>query len=97
MKELEKQLKQEEKKLEEINAELKGNTDTYMAEIEELKRQLAPWTEKINDKKKNIDVRKSERELLEEKLTSGKKAVEHAEKQLERIKEQKKSKACITR
>lgn len=66
-----------------------------MAEIEELKKQLAPWTEKINDKKKNIDVRKSEQELLAEKLTSGKKAVEHAEKQLARIKEQKRSKACI--
>ncbi|KAI9320698.1 SMCs flexible hinge [Dichotomocladium elegans] len=79
LKELEKQLKEEEKKLEEINLELKGKTDDYMSKIEEHQRKLAPWTEKINEKKKHIDVKISERELLAEKLSSESIRNKHAE------------------
>ncbi|KAI9484434.1 hypothetical protein BDB00DRAFT_774953 [Zychaea mexicana] len=76
LKELEKQLKREEAKMEEINRELTGKTDEYKAQIEELQKERAPWTEKINKKKKDIDVRKSEKEILEEKMSSGTKARE---------------------
>ncbi|KAI9480807.1 MAG: hypothetical protein EXX96DRAFT_564197 [Benjaminiella poitrasii] len=84
---LEKQLKGEEKKLEEINQELKGKTDKYLAQIEEHQKKLAPWTEKINAKQKAIDVKKSESELLAERIASGEKAVEEAEEQITKLKE----------
>lgn len=84
---LEKQLKEEEKKLEEINQELKGKTDGYLAQIEEHQKKLAPWTEKINEKQKAIDVKKSESELLVERMESGEKAVKEAEVQVSKLKE----------
>lgn len=87
MTQLEKQLKAEEKKLEEINLELKGKTDGFLKQIEAHQKELAPWTEKINEKKKAIDVKQSEREILEEKITSGERAVEAAQLQLQKIQE----------
>lgn len=85
--ELEKQFKKEEKKLEEINRELKGKTDGYMAQIEQHQKELAPWTEKINEKQKAIDVKRSEKEILAERIVSGERAVEEAEAQVERLKQ----------
>jgi structural maintenance of chromosome 4 len=82
---LEKQLKEEEAKLETINRELKGKTDGYMAQIEQHQKELAPWTEKINEKQKAIDVRKSESEILAERIASGEKAVKEAEEQVKRL------------
>lgn len=87
LQELEKQLKKEEKTLEEINLELKGKTDGYMAEIEKHQKELAPWTDKINEKKKTIDIKKSEREILSERMQAGEKAVEEAKQQLKKIEE----------
>ncbi|CEP10094.1 hypothetical protein [Parasitella parasitica] len=84
---VEQQLKEEENKLDTINRELKGKTDGYMAQIEEHQRKLAPWTEKINDKQKAIDVRKSESEILAEKIASGAKAVETAQAQVAKLTE----------
>ncbi|EIE85270.1 hypothetical protein RO3G_09980 [Rhizopus delemar RA 99-880] len=68
--ELEKQLKIEETKLEEISKELKGKTDSYLAQIEQHQKELAPWTEKINEKQKTIDVKRSEIEILTEQIMS---------------------------
>lgn len=87
LEDLEKQYKAEEKKLDEINRELKGKTDGYLAQIEQHKKELAPWTEKINEKQKAIDVKRSEKEILAEKIVSGEKAVEEAELQVERMKQ----------
>ncbi|KAG0768410.1 hypothetical protein G6F57_001793 [Rhizopus arrhizus] len=84
--ELEKQLKLEEAKLEEVSKELKGKTDSYLAQIEQHQKELAPWTEKINEKQKTIDVKRSEIEILTEQIMSGKKAVEEAEEQATKIK-----------
>ncbi|ORY93638.1 RecF/RecN/SMC N terminal domain-domain-containing protein [Syncephalastrum racemosum] len=92
IKELEKQLKSEEKKLEEINAELKGKTDGFRAEIEEHQKELAPWTAKINEKKRAIDVKVSEREILAEKISSGEKAVQNAEEQVKKVEDMRKLK-----
>ncbi|KAI8374154.1 P-loop containing nucleoside triphosphate hydrolase protein [Radiomyces spectabilis] len=89
---LEKQLKSEEKTLDEINRELKGKTDGYLAEIEEHQKKLAPWTEKINKKKKDIDVRRSEAEILAERISSGVKALENAEKALQNVKKAREQK-----
>ncbi|KAI8084271.1 uncharacterized protein B0P05DRAFT_534893 [Gilbertella persicaria] len=85
--ELEKQLKEEEEKLEEINRELKGKTDGFLAQIEEHQKKLAPWTEKINEKQKAIDVKKSESEILAERIVSGEKAVGEAEEQVKKLEE----------
>lgn len=84
---LEKQLKEEEAKLEEINRELKGKTDGYLAQIEQHQKELAPWTEKINEKQKAIDVKRSESEILAECIASGEKAVKEAEEQVKRLKQ----------
>ncbi|KAK4509510.1 uncharacterized protein ATC70_007862 [Mucor velutinosus] len=89
---VEQQLKEEEQKLDTINRELKGKTDGYMAEINEHKQKLAPWTEKINEKQKAIDVKKSESEILAEKIASGEKAVESAQLQVAKLKESIKNK-----
>ncbi|ORZ17904.1 RecF/RecN/SMC [Absidia repens] len=67
----EKQLKQEEKNLDEINRDLQGKTAGFMADIEEQQTQLAPWTEKINDKKKAINLKNSESEILSKRIASG--------------------------
>ncbi|KAG2237053.1 hypothetical protein INT48_001821, partial [Thamnidium elegans] len=85
--ELEAQLKEEEAKIEEINLELKGKTDGYMAQIEEHQKELSPWSEKINEKKKAIDVKKSEGEFLAERIVSGEKAVEEAKEQVKKLKQ----------
>lgn len=84
---LEKRLKEEEKVLEEINTELKGQTDGYLAQIEEHQKKLAPWTEKINEKQKLIDIKKSECEILAERIASGAKAVEESQEQVSRLNE----------
>ncbi|KAI8084576.1 RecF/RecN/SMC [Halteromyces radiatus] len=74
LKALEKQQKEEDQKLDEINRELQGKTEGFMAQIEEHQKQLAPWTEKINEKKKDIDVNKSESDILANRISSGAKA-----------------------
>ncbi|KAL9550547.1 hypothetical protein MBANPS3_004670 [Mucor bainieri] len=84
---VEQQLKEEEETLESINRELKGKTDGYMAEIHAHKQKLAPWTEKINEKQKAIDVKRSESEILAEKIASGEKAVQSAQLQVAKLKE----------
>ncbi|CAO3670170.1 unnamed protein product [Rhizopus microsporus] len=90
--ELEKQLKAEEAKLEEISNELKGKTDGYLTQIEQHQKELAPWTEKINEKQKMIDIKKSEIEILTERMNSGKKAVEESEEQMEKFQKMVKDK-----
>jgi len=94
LEDLEEQLQVEEKELDIINQELKGKTDVYVQEIEEHQLALAPWTEKINEKKHIIDVKKSERDIFSERITAGKKAVESAEQELASIEESHKSKVC---
>ncbi|CAO3677653.1 unnamed protein product [Umbelopsis ramanniana] len=92
LEDLEEQLQVEEKELDIINQELKGKTDVYVQEIEEHQLALAPWTEKINEKKHIVDVKKSERDIFSERITAGKKAVESAEQELASIEESHKSK-----
>jgi predicted RNase H-like nuclease (RuvC/YqgF family) len=82
----------EDKKLDEINLELQGKTAGYMADIEKHQAQLAPWTEKINETKKAVDIKNSESDILKEKISSGAKAVEEAEKQIEKLVATKKKK-----
>ncbi|KAL0090798.1 hypothetical protein J3Q64DRAFT_1631009 [Phycomyces blakesleeanus] len=75
LKELVKQKKIEEKTLDDINEELSSRTKEYSTEIEERKKTLAPWTERIDEKRKSINIKKSEAEILAEKISSGEKAV----------------------
>ncbi|KAI8069201.1 RecF/RecN/SMC, partial [Gongronella butleri] len=62
------QLKEEEEKLEEINEELKGKTEEFKAEIDEQQKALAPWSEQLIDKRQSINVKQSERKILETKI-----------------------------
>jgi structural maintenance of chromosome 4 len=88
-------LQAEEKELEKINQELKGKTDVYVQQIEEHQLALAPWTEKINEKKHTIDVKKSERDIFSERMAAGQKAVETAEQELSSIEESFKAKVGV--
>ncbi|ORX60365.1 RecF/RecN/SMC protein [Hesseltinella vesiculosa] len=85
VKELETQLKDEKERLEEINEELKGNTEEFMTQIDEQQKALQPWNEKLNAKKQAIDVKTSERQILDNKIHAGIKAVEKATAQLESL------------
>jgi structural maintenance of chromosome 4 len=86
----------EEKELEKINQELKGKTDVYVQQIEEHQMALAPWTEKINEKKHAIDVKQSESDILSERMSSGQKAVDSAEQELAAVEDLHKRKVCCT-
>ncbi|KAG2182444.1 hypothetical protein INT43_007374 [Umbelopsis isabellina] len=91
---LESQLQVEEKELEKINQELKGKTDVYVQQIEEHQMALAPWTEKINEKKHAIDVKQSESDIFSERMSSGQKAVDSAEQELATVEDVHKRKVA---
>lgn len=82
---LESQLKEEESKLDEINSELKSKSDQVLAEIDQYQSQLAPWSEKISKTKKLIDIKKSERNMLDVSSKSNGKSLDEAKKQVDAI------------
>lgn len=83
---LERRLVVEEAELDAAVQSLNGKTDVFQARIEECQRALAPWMEKSNDKKSQIDVAKAESDLIEEKRRSAQRAVEVAERECEELK-----------
>lgn len=76
----------EEAELDAAVQSLNGKTDVFQARIEECQRALAPWMEKSNDKKSQIDVAKAESDLIEEKRRGAQRAVEVAEGECEELK-----------
>ncbi|KND02295.1 uncharacterized protein SPPG_02770 [Spizellomyces punctatus DAOM BR117] len=80
--ELASRLAAEEKALETIRESLKGKTEVFQKQIEKKQEELAPWMEKINEKQAALDVASSERELLEQKITSSKTALKEAEQKV---------------
>ncbi|KAF9161876.1 hypothetical protein DFQ26_004065 [Actinomortierella ambigua] len=56
-----------EDELENIRLSLQGKTEEFSQQIEEQQRQLVPWTEKIIDKQREVDMAQSEHDLLEDK------------------------------
>ncbi|KAJ3092463.1 hypothetical protein HK102_007087, partial [Quaeritorhiza haematococci] len=83
--ELAEQLKAEEKELERIGEGLRDKTQVFQTQIEQNQKDLAPWLEKLNAKKSQIDVARSEVELLKKKTTQAKEALREAEEGLERL------------
>lgn len=62
-----------------IRDQLKGKTESFQNEIEERKRELAPWNDQINAKKSEIDIKRGQLSLVVEKTTSNARALEETE------------------
>jgi structural maintenance of chromosome 4 len=61
-------------------------THVYQVQIEAKQTELAPWLEKINEKKGQVDVIASEIEILDVKVNSGKEGLKYAEENLKVVK-----------
>ncbi|KAK7470998.1 Structural maintenance of chromosomes protein 4 [Stygiomarasmius scandens] len=86
-------LEEEEKVLENIVESLKGKTQVYHDQKEALQKQLQPWTEKINQKKREINVAAGERDVLKKKAEDAQDAIAEAEENLEKLRGEQQDKA----
>ncbi|THV05398.1 RecF/RecN/SMC protein [Dendrothele bispora CBS 962.96] len=87
-------LEQEEKVLEGIVESLKGKTQVYHDQKEALQKQLQPWTEKINQKTREINVAAGERDVLKRKAEDAQVACAEAEANLAKLQEEQKDKVA---
>lgn len=62
-----------------------GKTEEFQQKIEEKQAELIPWSEKINRKQSEIDISKTEFNLLEEKINHAGKEIEKAKNKLEEL------------
>ncbi|KAJ7188350.1 RecF/RecN/SMC [Mycena filopes] len=85
-------LVKEEKILEGIRDSLKDKTQVFHDQIEAKQKDLQPWTTKINAKKSEVDVAKSEREALAKKAKGVQDAAEDASNRLEQLQTEQKDK-----
>ncbi|KAJ7045435.1 hypothetical protein C8F04DRAFT_1173499 [Mycena alexandri] len=85
-------LVKEEKILEGIRDSLKDKTQVFHDQIEAKQKDLQPWTTKINAKKAEVDVAKSEREALAKKAKAVQDAAEDASNTLEQLQTDQKAK-----
>ncbi|KAI8928692.1 RecF/RecN/SMC protein [Entophlyctis helioformis] len=76
---LESRLEAEQAELETIRQSLQGKTEVFQQQIEEQQHLLAPWTEKINATRTQINVARAELELLASKMSEGKRVFEAAQ------------------
>lgn len=67
-------------------------TQVYHDQIEVKQRELQPWTAKINKKQAELDVAKSERDMLAKKAEAAKAALDEAKSSLEQLQEDQKAK-----
>lgn len=94
---LQKRLVEEEKVLEDIKEKSKGETEIYRSELANVRAELKPWENQLMDHKGKLEVASTERKLLIEKHEGEHKAYEDAQKHLEDISENIRSKfAAIT-
>ena len=70
-----------------------GKTQKFTVEIEKRQKELAPWTEKINDKQAEINVATSERDALMKKAQDHEEALHAAEEHLKELRSDQKVKA----
>ncbi|KAL7424908.1 Structural maintenance of chromosomes protein 4 [Cryptotrichosporon argae] len=84
---LEAKLEAEEDELEQIRDSLKDKTDQFTTQIEVKQRELEPWTTKISEKQSAIDVAQSERDLLAQKATGAKDALDEAAADVEKTRQ----------
>jgi structural maintenance of chromosome 4 len=91
---LQKVLLDEEKKLEEIKAIAKVETEGYRSELTKIRAELEPWEKDLIVHRGKLDVASSESELLSKKHEAALKAFTDAQKQLSDISTRKKRKSC---
>jgi structural maintenance of chromosome 4 len=60
---------------------IEGKTEVYSKQIEEKRRELSPWLEKINEKQSVIDVAQSEYNFLKKKIDAIKQDLKQAEEE----------------
>ncbi|PRQ20284.1 putative P-loop containing nucleoside triphosphate hydrolase [Rosa chinensis] len=82
---LQKLLLDEEKVLEEIIENSKGDTETYRCELATVRSRLEPWEKQLIEHQKKFDVAYTEQKLLDEKHQAGRAAFEDARKQMDDI------------
>ncbi|KAM5546561.1 structural maintenance of chromosomes protein 4-like [Rosa sericea] len=75
----------EEKVLEEIIENSKGDTKTYRFELTTVRSRLEPWEKQLIEHRKKFDVAYTEHKLLDEKHQAGRAAFEDARKQMDDI------------
>ncbi|PRQ20033.1 putative structural maintenance of chromosomes protein [Rosa chinensis] len=85
IRQLQKLLLDEEKVLEEIIEDSKGDTETYCCELTTVRSRLEPWEKQPIEHRKKFDVAYTERKLLDEKHQAGRAAFEDARKQMDDI------------
>lgn len=83
---LQSSLVSEESKLEEIKESLEGNTRGISDEIEQKKKLLEPWNEKINMKISELDIAKSELQIFFDKRVAAETAIAEQEAKIKSIK-----------
>ncbi|KAF5370011.1 hypothetical protein D9758_001368 [Tetrapyrgos nigripes] len=81
----EESLEREEKVLEGIVESLRDKTQVYHDQKEALQKELQPWTEKINQKQRDINVAAGERDALKKKAEDAAAASAEAEEKLEQL------------
>nr|XP_011465606.1 PREDICTED: structural maintenance of chromosomes protein 4-like isoform X1 [Fragaria vesca subsp. vesca] len=82
---LRKLLLDEEKVLEEIIEDSKGDTETYRCELTMVRSRLEPWEKQLIEHRKKFDVAYAEHKLLDEKHQAGRAAFEDTRKQMDDI------------
>ncbi|KAL6176545.1 hypothetical protein ACLB2K_053178 [Fragaria x ananassa] len=82
---LRKLLLDEEKVLEEIIEDFKGDTETYRCELTMVHSKLEPWEKQLIEHRKKFDVAYAEHKLLDEKHQAGHAAFEDSRKQMDDI------------
>lgn len=71
IRDLEDQLRSEEKELTSVREALKGKTQIFSDQIVAKQRLLEPWNERINEKQSAIAVTQSELDILRERASAG--------------------------
>ncbi|KAK7206831.1 RecF/RecN/SMC [Myxozyma melibiosi] len=83
---LQNNLQGEESKLEEIKESLEGSTRGISDEIEQKKKLLEPWNEKMNMKISELDVAKSELQIFIDRRAANESAIADQEARIKEIK-----------
>ncbi|KIP03912.1 hypothetical protein PHLGIDRAFT_31603 [Phlebiopsis gigantea 11061_1 CR5-6] len=93
LEEHEESLSREEKVLEEIRDSLKDKTQVYHSQIEVKQKELEPWELQINNKKAEVDIATSERDMLAKKADEAKQACQDAQTILDQLRQDQSAKS----
>ncbi|KAK4048581.1 Structural maintenance of chromosomes protein 4 [Microbotryomycetes sp. JL221] len=86
-------LEKEETELEKVRDGLKGKTEVYSVQIEQLQQELQPWASQIAKKQAEIDLALNEQDMLSEKGASLESALADAAETLEKLARESEAKA----